>query len=76
VKEGLGKEIHPKDNQDHYVDITNYYHKMYHGRAIPEGEVHLPGLRILTKERGKYDFWVGIIMLEGRADKTLKINVT
>ena len=76
VKEGLGKEIHPKDNPDHYTDVTNYYHKMYHGRAIPETEIHLPGLRIRTKEKGSYPFWIGIVMLEGRAEKTLRINVT
>ena len=75
VKEGPRKEIHPKDSEDHYRDASNYYHMTYHGRAIPQDEVHLAGLRILTKKKGTYDFWVGIIMPEGRADKTLKINV-
>jgi hypothetical protein len=75
VKEGLGKEVHPKDSQDHYIDVTNYYHKMYHGRAIPKGEVHLPGLRIRTKKTGSYRFWVGIIMPEGKGEKFLALNV-
>jgi len=75
VKEGPRKEIHPETDENHYRDTANIYHMMYHGRAIPEGEVHLPGLRIRTKEKGKYDFWIGVIMPEGRSDKTLKINV-
>ena len=68
VKEGPRKEIRPETNENQYRDTTNIYHMMYHGRAIPEGEVHLPGLRIRTKERGSYRFWIGIIMPEGRAD--------
>jgi hypothetical protein len=75
VKEGPRKEMHPDDDTGQYRDITNYYHIPYYGRAIPEGEKHLPGLRIHTKKKGTYTFWVGIIMLEGRADKYLKINV-
>jgi hypothetical protein len=75
VKEGPRKEIRPEDDKGHYRDVTNYYHMMYYGRAIPKDEIHLPGLRIRTKKKGTYDFWVGIIMPEGRADKMLKINV-
>jgi hypothetical protein len=74
VKEGLRREIRPNHDANHYRDWQNYYHIMYHGRAIPEEEVHLVGLRIRTKKKGSYPFWIGIIMPEGRADKTLKIN--
>lgn len=75
VKEGPRKKITPEDDKGQYRDITNYYHIMYYDRAMPKDEIHLPGLRIRTKKKGTYDFWIGIIMPEGRADKTLKINV-
>jgi hypothetical protein len=75
VKEGPRKKITPEDDKGQYRDITNYYHIPYYGRAIPKDEKHLPGLRIRTKKKGIYEFWIGIIMPEGRADKTLKINV-
>jgi hypothetical protein len=75
VREGPRKVIRPEDDKGQYRDITNYYHMIYYGRGMPKDEIHLPGLRIRTKKKGTYDFWIGIIMPEGRADKTLKINV-
>jgi hypothetical protein len=75
VKEGPRKKITPEEDKGQYRDITNYYHIMYYDRAMPQDEIHLTGLRIRAKKKGSYDFYIGIVMPEGRAEKKLKINV-
>jgi hypothetical protein len=75
VKKGIKREIHPEANEDHYVDTANAYHIVYHGRDWPKGSDILNGLRIKTKEKGRYTFGVVYIMPEREAESSLIINV-
>jgi hypothetical protein len=47
-----------------------------HGRAWPEGEDILFGLKTKGKEKGKYDLGIAFVMPEGRGEKILTMNVT
>jgi hypothetical protein len=76
VKEGIRKKRYPEKDEDHYKDYTNIYHIICHGMARPKEDIILSGLRMRTKARGTFDFWVSIVMPEKSAEKkTLKINV-
>ena len=70
VKRGVGRERHPENDPNHYVDSNGYYHIVQHGRAWPKGEEMLSGLRMKTKKKGTYPFWVIWVMPEERGERT------
>jgi len=76
VKKGVIRERHPEIDENHYVDVTNIYHIVQRDGAWPKNEVKLAGLKMRTKEKGKYRFWISFIMPEARGEKTLTVNVT
>lgn len=75
VKEGIRKVRYPEKDEDHYEDYTNIYHIICHGMARPKDDILLSGLKMRTKARGTFDFWVSVVMPEKSAEKTLKIKV-
>jgi len=75
VKTGIRREIHPERDPDHYVDTTNAYHIICHGRVRPKGSDLLAGLWMKTKEKGTYKFRVTYVMPYGEAESFLTINV-
>jgi hypothetical protein len=75
VKEGLRQQVSPKTDVNHYKDWQNYYHIMLQDKARPKGEVLITGLKVKTKKKGAFKFWVGFIMPETRGDDYLTLNV-
>jgi hypothetical protein len=76
VKKGVIREKRPEKDENHYVDVTNIYHIVQQDRTWPKNEEKLAGLKVRTKERGKYSFLIRFVMPGARAEKSLTINVT
>jgi hypothetical protein len=76
VKRGLIREKHPEKDEDHYVDVTDIYHVVQRDRTWPKDEEKLAGLKMRTKEKGKYSLLIRFVMPGARAEKALTINVT
>ena len=64
IKEGKKRETHPDTSMSHYKDYTNYYHMEYHDKTYHKNDPVITGLRMRTKEKGTYRFWVCFIMPE------------
>jgi len=75
VKKGVGREGRPGVDEGHYIDSANYYHIVCRRREWPKDESLISGLRIKTKGKGTWRFWICAVMPEGRAEKILLMHV-
>jgi hypothetical protein len=77
VKEGLRRKTTPKTDRGHYKDWKNYYHMEFEGKICHKDDPVITGLKVRTKGKGTFVFWVCFAMPEQIAEtRTLTIKVT
>ena len=77
VKEGLRRKTTPKMDKRHYKDWKNYYHIELEGKVCHKDDKVITGLKVRTKAKGTFCFWVCFATLEQTTEtRTLTIKVT
>lgn len=77
VKEGIRRKTTPKTDKHHYKDWKNYYHIEFEGKVCHKDDKVITGLKVRTKVKGTFCFWVCFATLEQTTEKrTLTIKVT